>query len=199
LRQWLFTFAELPAGTRLTVHRVRDGVRGDPALHLVADRSGEASFELVTDAAGELVLEHTHASSAQGHMLQRWLLPTTVVDVVREGRGLVRSGSTLIVLQPDGLVEYDMSTGRTKRRLGRLRVQRLETGRLEIVEEIRRSIDGETVGRAAALLDPAGSGHETPTHAPPFSLTLRDGKVAALFENRLVIGRPWQAPRVVNR
>ena len=32
---------------------------------------------------------------------------------------------------------------------------------------------------------------------PPFSLTLRDGKVAALFENTLVIGRPWHAPRVV--
>jgi len=199
LRQWLFTFGDLPAGTHLTIHRVRDGIRGDLALHLVADTAGEASFELVTDAAGQLVLEHNRAPSVQGRLLQRWLLPTTVVDVGRAGRGLARSGSTLIVLQRDGLVEYDVSRGTTRRRLGRLRVQRLEAGRLEIVEEIRRHIDGGTIGRAAALLDPARRGHDTSTNAPPFSLTLRDGKVAALFENTLVIGRPWHAPRVVRR
>jgi hypothetical protein len=166
-------------------------------LRLASDRAGEASFELVTDAAGQLLLEHNDASSAQGRMLQRWLLPTTVVDVGRAGSGLMRSGSTLIVLQPDGLVEYDLSTGRTKQRLGRLRVHRLDGGRLEIVEDIRRHIGGGTIGRAAALPDPVRLGHDTGTNAPPFSLTLRDGKVAALYENKLVIGRPWHAPRVV--
>ena len=90
LRQWLFTFAEVPAFTRMTFHRYQNGQRVGEPLSLIASRSGEAAFEIVTDAATEIAVEHNAERISRGRVNQRWLLPAHVVPVAAHRAGPFR-------------------------------------------------------------------------------------------------------------
>jgi hypothetical protein len=159
LRQWLFTFAELPAWTRITIHPVLDGVQGEQALVFASENPGEASLELITDAATELLFEHNQDVLPNGRVFQRWLMPTEVIDMSEPAQGLSRSGSLITAVQQNGIFTYDLSTGMNASQESQYQAAKLDT--------------------------------------PPFSLTLPGGRVAALMENKLVIGVPLQTSRAV--
>jgi hypothetical protein len=171
LRQWLFTFAELPPGTRIDIHRVAGGVRGNRLATVVGERGGNASFELITNADEELVLEHNQEVISEGRLLQRWIIPTEIIDTGVRGRTLRRSESLISIMDGHGTFTHDLETGRPLNRpLMHEEASRFEAERYSDKQQ---------------------------SEIPSFSLTLRGGKVAALFEDKLVLGIPWESFRVV--
>jgi hypothetical protein len=197
LRQWLFTFAEVRAGTRIVVHHVLNSVRSDRTMRFVAENTGGVSLELITDAATELVLEHDQEIISDGRVMQRWLIPTAVMDTGESGLSLVRSGPLIAVAQQGGIFMYNLSTGVSRHEVGQLQSAKLASGALEVIEQTRRVLDDRVTDRGVSPPKPKRIVSEEPSAAAPFSLTLPGGKVAALLGSKLVIGIPWQPGRVV--
>ncbi|AYC30979.1 hypothetical protein D3880_00630 [Pseudomonas cavernae] len=191
LRQWLFTFAELPAATRIVIHRVSDGVRSQ-AMEFTAEHAGEASLEFITDPATNLFMEHNQDVIAAGRLLQRWVIPTEMIDIREPGLQLMRSGSMIAVAQRGGVFAHDLETGSNMRQPGELRLTKLATGGLEVMQQTRRHLS-----RGLARKGPGQIAREIAPGALPFSLTLPGGKVAALYENKLFIGIPWQPSSII--
>jgi hypothetical protein len=181
LRQWLFTFAEIPASTRLTFHHYQNGQRVGEPLSLVAGRSGEGAFEIVTDAATDIVVEHSAESIPRGRVNQRWLLPIQVVAIGRVPTAILRSGSTVVAGGDGQVLTLNLESGSMSRRAGELELSRPAEGLM--ATKARRFIVG---GHREIGSHPSAS-----QASRPFSITLRDGKIAAAFEDKLVIAVPW--------
>jgi hypothetical protein len=125
LQQWLVVISEVRAGSRLSVHTVRDGV--DVAEPIVSDvlRSGPASFEVITDAGATLQIRHnSEMPDARCRVEQRWLLPVRVLDLRGAVTAMVRSGDTLTVRTARGShvstfrrAKSGVATGFAKRKL----------------------------------------------------------------------------------
>jgi hypothetical protein len=194
LRQWLFTFAELPAGTRIAIHRSRDGVRsGDPTIYQ-AERAGEASLELLTDRDQQLVFEHNQDVLENGRVSQRWIVPLEMIDLGEAGESLTRAGGLIVVVNRSGILAYNLSSRSIARRMGVLQLQRLPNGTLAVIEQRQLMLDGDFTPEVVMRI----SNRDLPRNpVPPFSLSLPHGKVAALYGNQLVIGIPWQSGGVI--
>ena len=164
LRQWLFTFPQLSESIQLSLYQLRDNVRNEHPLQFIAPGSGSASFELLTDNTTEILIEHNHNTIPEGRVVQRWITLVHVIDIGEPGHSLVRSGSRIIVTQSNGHFTFDLSTALGKRQPGKL--------------------------HSSAYALPKQHGYGSATNNISFSLTLPGGKVAALFENKLVIGVP---------
>ena len=87
--------------------------------------------------------------------MQRWLIPTAVMDTGESGRSLVRSGPLIAVAQQGGIFTYNLSTGVSRREMGQLQLAKLASGGLEVVEQTRRGLDDGVTGRGSRPLSPS--------------------------------------------
>jgi len=146
LRQWQLTISEIPRGESVVVNGYRGGEVTEPLATVVASETAPVAIEVVTDAETELVIDHTlgHASP-DARLMQRWLVPTHVVEFAGRATALTAIDGHVDVLAAEHLVTVSTETG------------------------------------DAGAREPA---------APPYSITLPSGKVAAVHGNQLVIGFP---------
>lgn len=171
LRQWMLVFRELPAGGRVTVSGDRGGDDAGVLAEIVADRSGAATIELITDADIELRVDHTLTEVPAVRLAQRWLAPIQSVDLPPGATRLVQQAGGIAVVGEENAV---LSVHEVAARIGHYAVpaERLLT---------------QTAGtRSQAVGDEAGSN---------FSISLPDGRVAAMWDGRLLIAVP-SSPRV---
>jgi hypothetical protein len=196
IRQWLFTFARLAETSQLSVYQLRDNVRDKNPLHFTATRPGSASFEMLTDASTEILVEHKHENIGEGRILQRWINPVHVIDIGEPGLSLVRSGSLLIISQSNGIYTFDLSSARGKRQVGEFRLSKISKGGYELVQQTRKVLSGVTrvAGQKNYGLPQKEDDYQRKKdRQTSFSLTLPGGRVAALFENKLIIGVPSES------
>ncbi len=186
LRQWLFTFAEIPASTRLTFSRMVDEQRIGEPITLASSRAGEAAFELLTDTKTSIVLEHNAERLEEGRVYMRWLLPTQLTPISKPS-SLMRSGSKLVVSGDGEAFTLDLNTGLILR--GEGITQMMNAGEVLTGDKLRQLLPGTQNERRNCALA-VDSIH-------PFSVTLPDGKIAAIYEDKLVIGVPWGSEDII--
>jgi hypothetical protein len=194
LRQWMFTFSELPNGTHIKFFSLRNGLRSENTIAFISENAGQGSVELITDAATDVILEHNQETIANGRIMQRWIIPTEMIDTDERGQRLSRYGSVINVIQKGGIFSHDVSTGLSVRQAGEIALSKSVSERHKVTEETRRPKD---IGKGSITKKREQPISEIQGYTPLFSLTLPGGKVAALFENKLVIGIPWQQNRVI--
>lgn len=189
LRQWLIAFAELPDSIAITVHRIRNQERlGDP-ITFRSGPGGEAAIEVITDDKTELIVEHDQEQITKTRLRQRWLLPTQILPVGGKPVRLDRSGSIINVLREGGLLSIDLANGMV-RQASDFKLSKRQQGLL-VATETKDSLAGRPdyiVGRPETEVSARES---MVKNAQPFSLTLPDGKVVAVFEDQMVIAIPW--------
>jgi hypothetical protein len=190
LRQWQFTFANLPAGVRLSFLRIPPNGHAEELLSVVTSRGGEAAFEFIGDADSEMQLRHDHERLERGRVRQRWLLPTRVLAAGRRPTGLIRAGSKLGVVSSEALLTFDLHTGRVERKIGRFDLSKQPEGGVLASETKSFLLGGSefahVVPRPQTPSRPGGD-----RVAAPFSITLPGNLVAALHDERLIIAVPY--------
>lgn len=190
LRQWQFAFAELPAGVRVSFFGVRREGRVEELLSVVTERAGEAAFEFVTTGEMELQVRHDRETIERGRVKQRWLLPTKLIAAGRSPVSIMRSGTKLGVVSRDGLMTFDLASGKLERRAGRFELARQNAGKLVAVET-RSFALGEAGLQAYSAREARAAGEGRSSVPAPFSVTLPGGRVAALHADQLVIAIPY--------
>jgi hypothetical protein len=159
-------------------------------LSAVASRTGEAAFEVVTDANTELQLRHDRDRIERGRVKQRWLLPTKLLAAGRRPTALTRAGAKVGVVSNEGLLVLDLATGSIERRTGRITLAKGRAGEL-LGRETTTFVIGDEA-QAMTLPEAGVSNRErgAGAHVAPFSVTLPDGRVAAVYHDSLVIAVP---------
>lgn len=195
LRQWLLSFADLPAGTNLTVSRIVSEHEKQQLFSTRIAMSGEASFEFMTEAQEELLIEHDGEKLPNGRVLQRWIIPTSITEMGGTAQNLLRSGSLIAVDQPDAIFLLDYVTGKQVRQRGQLQLSESGTGGFDIVERTHKRFRNSLSRSDELVMDVQIE--ERQQAPPPFSLTLPGGKVAAIFGDKLVIGMPSKTGQVI--
>jgi hypothetical protein len=190
LRQWLFTFAELPEGTRIEIDGVDQRETRQQLGVFETSRAGEAFVELLTDAKTELSLRHNKERLDRVRLTQRWLLPLRAIELGEPGLRLTRSGALVVVEQRSGIVVYDLETGQSRRQAGEFQVSKLPSGGFELLQQTRQRLGAAASESTRA----AATGQDRAPEMPPScSVSLPGGKVAALFGTRLLIAAATQA------
>lgn len=190
LRQWQFTFTELPAGVWLSFLRTMRSGHVAEVISVLTGRDGEAAFEFISDADSEMQLRHDHERLERGRVKQRWLLPTRVLTAGRRPTGLIRVGTKLGVVSSEALLTFDLHTGRVERRIGRFDMSKQPEGGILVSETKSFALGGsEFTHVVPGLQTPSRPGGDRV--AAPFSITLPGNRVAALHDERLVIAVPY--------
>jgi hypothetical protein len=128
------------------------------------------------------------------------LLPTQIIELGRSSvQQLARAGTTIAVHQANGLVSVDLTTGQVSEHKVTLSSLQAEGGVL-VGEDGRHryEFDGGRL-RSSTAAKPARK-KKTRESKPlnllctPASVNLPDGRVAAIWGQKLVLAEPWQKP-----
>jgi len=201
VRQWQLSFGAMLESSQIGVQPVAAGTAAGEEIHLRPGATDEGgNLELVTDGATELRVTFQGASPKGMRMYQRWLLPTQIIELGRSSvQQLARAGTTLAVRQANGLVSVDLTTGQVSAHKVTLRSLQAEGGVL-VGEDGRHryEFDGGRL-RSSTAAKPARkkkTRESKPLNllCPPASVNLPDGRVAAIWGQKLVLAEPWQKP-----
>jgi hypothetical protein len=163
VRQWLITIERLAPGAELMINR--RGPREEEPIRITADTAGGAAIEFLTDADTTVSIERTRqAGSVNARVTQRWIVPMRVWPAPAGTAQLAVRRGRIVLGAPDAELEVHPDLGPVPR------------------EMAGSNRTGLTRGVAVAGARPA----------LPFSVTLRDGRVAAFWRNQLIVGRPWR-------
>jgi hypothetical protein len=190
LRQWQLTVSEVPEGASITLRRQRGGRAYGAPISVTASHAASLAIEVITDAGTQLALEHTLSTPPEALLQQRWLLPQRMIHLGAPARQIGRERDQLAVATALGVTTHDLRTGRQsahisdvarlERREGRLYA--VENHSYRVGESSNAGVEARTIAKESAFV-------------PPFSVTLRDGRVAGAWEDKLVIARVWGTDR----
>jgi hypothetical protein len=189
LRQWLLTVSEVPEGATLTLLRQRAGQTLGAPIFVRADKTASLALELITDAETHLALQHTLNVAPEARLRQRWLMPQRILPLGGSARQIARDKNRLAIVTAHGVLTMDLKTGRQRQRAANIARLEKRDGDLYAVENYSYKI-GELSGVTSVLGSTAPHAQE-PAQVPPFSVTLRDGRIVGAWGDKLVIARVW--------
>lgn len=166
VRQWQITFQYLMPETIVQIRQ--RGPAGDQTIEITAGEGGEGAVEFLTDAETTVSLDYSiEPSVINARMVQRWLAPMRSWNVDERVIHLSKSRQGIFVRTEHSILEIDPYSGiiRSQKLMANASVH--HTPKIEI----------------------------SPLHmseALPFSITLQDGRVMAVWKHQIILARPWR-------
>jgi hypothetical protein len=200
VRQWLLSFGAMAASSQINIQPMAGGAATGNAIKLRPGATKEGgNIELVTDGATELRVNFQGASPKGMRMYQRWLLPTQTFELDGSPvQQLARAGTNLAVRQANGVVSVDLTSGRVSQHSVKLSNLQAEAGVLVGQDKQHRYelTDGrmQQLSTASPAQKNATRKKRSNPNLPPASVNLPDGRVAAIWGQKLVLAEPWQKP-----